>query len=86
MTKPARAGLPRQSSMRSIAALDNFRNCSSVKRSREWGQYGIKNTRGEVPFPEGELLKNRQLGLGGLRFFSTSVSVIIIIIGSTGHS
>ena len=29
---------------------------------------------------------NRQLALGGLRFFSTSASVIIIIIGSTGHS
>ncbi len=27
-----------------------------------------------------------QLALGGLRFFSTSASVIIIIIGSTGHS
>lgn len=36
--------------------------------------------------PKGELLKNRQLALGGLRFFSTSASVIIIIIGSTGHS
>lgn len=32
------------------------------------------------------VLKNRQLALGGLRFFSTSASVIIIIIGSTGHS
>ena len=29
---------------------------------------------------------NPQLALGGLRFFSTSASVIIIIIGSTGHS
>ena len=29
---------------------------------------------------------HRQLALGGLRFFSTSASVIIIIIGSTGHS
>ena len=35
---------------------------------------------------KGELLKNRQLALGGLRFFSTSTSVIIIIIGATGHS
>jgi hypothetical protein len=50
------------------------------------GQIRIKNTHGEVPFPQGELLKNRQLGLGGLRFFSTSASVIIIIILSTGHS
>ena len=29
---------------------------------------------------------NRQLAPGGLRFLSTSASVIIIIIGSTGHS
>lgn len=28
----------------------------------------------------------RQIAEGGLRFFSTSWSVIIIIIGSTGHS
>lgn len=35
---------------------------------------------------QGELLSGRQLALGGLRFFSTSASVIIIIIGSTGHS
>jgi len=27
-----------------------------------------------------------QRAVGGLRFFSTSASVIIIIIGSTGHS
>jgi hypothetical protein len=33
-----------------------------------------------------ELLQTRQLALGGLRFFSTSASVIIIIIGSTGQS
>lgn len=30
--------------------------------------------------------EHRQLALGGLRFFSTSARVIIIIIGSTGHS
>jgi hypothetical protein len=35
--------------------------------------------------PNGELQENRQLALGGLRFFATSASVIIII-GSTGHS
>jgi hypothetical protein len=58
-----------------------------IATSRGVGQIRIKNTHGEVPFPQGELLKNRQLGLGGLRFFSTSASVIIIIIiGSTGHS
>ena len=36
----------------------------------------------EDPFPK----EHRQPALGGLRFFSTSASVIIIIIGSTGHS
>jgi hypothetical protein len=46
----------------------------------------MKNTYGDVPPPKGELLQNRHLALGGLRFFSTSASVIIIIIGSTGHS
>jgi hypothetical protein len=30
--------------------------------------------------------QDRQLAPGGLRFFSASASVIIIIIGSTGHS
>jgi hypothetical protein len=33
-----------------------------------------------------QLRPYRQLGPGALRFFSTSASVIIIIIGSTGHS
>lgn len=33
-----------------------------------------------------QLCGDGQLGAGGLRFFSTSASVIIIIIGSTGHS
>ena len=49
---------------------------------------GLEPRSGEVPFPpKGELLKNRQLALGGLRFFSISASVIIIIIiASTGHS
>ncbi len=33
-----------------------------------------------------QLCGHGQLAAGGLRFFSTSASVIIIIIGSTGHS
>jgi hypothetical protein len=33
-----------------------------------------------------QLCGHRQLAAGGLKFFSTSASVIIIIIGSTGHS
>jgi hypothetical protein len=33
-----------------------------------------------------QLCGYRQLAAGGLRLFSTSASVIIIIIGSTGHS
>jgi hypothetical protein len=42
----------------------------------------IKKADGEDPFPH----EDRQLALGGPRLFSTSASVIIIIIGSTGHS
>src|SRR5437773_12553429 len=41
-----------------------------------------KKADGEDLFPQ----EDRQLALGGPRFFSTSASVIIIIIGSTGHS
>jgi hypothetical protein len=41
-----------------------------------------KKADGEDLFPH----EDRQLALGGPRFFSTSASVIIIIIGSTGHS
>jgi len=37
-------------------------------------------------YDKGQLAQNRQLVLGGLRFFSTSASVIIIISGSTAHS
>jgi len=36
-------------------------------------------------FPRRELLKNRQLALGGLRFFSTPARVIIIV-GPTGRT
>ena len=46
----------------------------------------VMATFGEEAMPMAGSLKNRQLALGGLRFFSTSASVIIIIIGSTGHS
>ena len=42
----------------------------------------IKKADGEDRFPH----ENRQLALGGPRLFSTSASVIIIIIGSIGHS
>ena len=42
----------------------------------------IKKADGEDPFPH----EDRQLALGGPRLFSTSASVIIIIIGSIGHS
>ena len=42
----------------------------------------IKKADGEDPFPQ----EDRQLAVGGPRLFSTSASVIIIIIGSIGHS
>ena len=41
-----------------------------------------KKADGEDLFPH----EDRQLALGGPMFFSISASVIIIIIGSTGHS
>jgi hypothetical protein len=64
--------------------------CSDSKRAESLSQspengigvFVTKRHRDEAA----QLCGHGQLAAGGLRFFSTSASVIIIIIGSTGHS
>ena len=64
--------------------------CSDSKRAESLSQstengvgvFFTKRHRDEAA----QLCGHGQLAAGGLRFFSTSASVIIIIIGSTGHS